>query len=123
MASMKRKETGARGEHLAAELLRSKSYHILETNYRCPHGEMDIIASLNGELVFVEVRTKSGTGFGTPEESVTEHKQNKLREVADYYCQEHNDLPENRRIDFIAVQLDNMGKPTRLEHFENAVGG
>ena len=67
--TMKRQDTGKRGEQLAREFLDMRGYQIIETNYRCPYGEMDIIAQRQDTLVFVEVRTKSSLAFGNPEES------------------------------------------------------
>src|ERR1035437_2637505 len=117
-----RKETGNLGEKLARDFLKKKGYKIIEMNYRCPAGEMDIIAKQKDCLVFVEVRTKTGTGFGSPEESVTATKRAHLRNVAVRYLQEKTNLPEQWRIDFIAVELEPTGKVKRIEQIESAVG-
>jgi putative endonuclease len=119
---LSRKQVGALGEKLAAEYLKKRSYKILETNYRCPDGEIDIIAKHKGYLVFVEVRTKTSLEFGHPEESITQAKMKKLRDMANHYCQTHEKLPELWRIDMVAVELDEKGKPSRIELIENAVG-
>ena len=119
---MKRKETGNLGEKLARDFLKKKGYKIIETNYRCADGEMDIIARQKDCLVFVEVRTKTGSGFGSPEESVTATKRAKLRTVAARYLQEKSNLPEQWRIDFVAVELEPTGKVRRIEQIESAVG-
>ena len=120
---MKRKETGDLGERLAAAFLQKRGYEIIETNYRCREGEIDIIARQDDILVFVEVRTKKGLGFGSPEESITPGKMAHLRAAAAHYGQDHKNLPPQRRIDVVAVELDKAGKATRLELIENAVGG
>jgi putative endonuclease len=73
-------------------------------------------------LVFVEVRTRRSSEFGSPEESITPAKMDKLRRVAAHYRQTHNDMPESWRIDFVAVELDRQNRPRRMEHIENAVG-
>jgi len=73
-------------------------------------------------MVFIEVRTKTGTEFGTPEESITVAKMEKLRSSASHYLQNHEDIPESWRIDMIAVELDRRRMPTRIEHIEHAVG-
>jgi putative endonuclease len=119
---MSRKNTGILGERLAAEFLRERGYHVLETNYRCPEGEIDIVAQHGDSLVFIEVRTKQSKQFGTPEESITPVKKERLRQVAARYREAHDDLPEQWRIDVVVVELS-RGKPTRIELIENAVGG
>ena len=119
---MKRKETGILGERLAKDFLKKRGYHIIETNYRCPEGEIDIIARHEDYLVFIEVRTKKSLEFGTPEESITPAKKERMRAAAFHYQQTHNDLPPLWRIDFVAVELDQKGKLSRIELIENAVG-
>ena len=119
---MKRRDTGILGEKLAGDFIKKRGYHILETNYRCPEGEIDIIAMHKDSLVFIEVRTKRSLQFGTPEESITPTKMEKLRTVAAQYRQTHDNLPAAWRIDVVAVELDKKGKPSRIELIENAVG-
>ena len=119
---MKRQETGILGEKLAAGFLQKQGYHILQTRYRCPEGEVDIVARYKDCLVFVEVRTKRSSEFGSPEESITPAKMDKLRRVAAHYCQTHDDVPASWRIDVVAVELDRRNRPLRMEHIENAVG-
>jgi putative endonuclease len=118
---MKRKELGNTGEKLARDFLKKKGYKIRDTNFRCREGEIDIVARKKDCLVFVEVRTKTGTAFGSPEESVTFAKKEKLITSALTYMSEHDDLPESWRIDFVAVELDQNGKARRIELIENAI--
>ena len=118
---MKRKELGDIGEELARKFLKKKGYRIRETNFRCREGEIDIIAEQKGYLVFIEVRTKTGSSFGSPEESVTTAKKEKLIASALAYMSSHKDLPDNWRIDFVGIELDQNGKTTRIELIENAV--
>ena len=118
---MKRKELGAVGENLARDFLKKKGYRIRETNFRCREGETDIVAERKGYLVFVEVRTKTSSGFGSPEESVTFAKKEKLIATALSYLNSHQNLPDNWRIDFVGVELDENGKASRIELIENAV--
>ncbi len=119
---MKRQETGNLGEKLAAEFLQKRGYRIVQSNYRCPEGEVDIVARQKNCLVFVEVRTKRSQEFGSPEESITLAKMDKLRRVAAHYRQAHDDIPDSWRIDVVAVELDRQNRPQRMEHIENAVG-
>ena len=119
---MKRRDTGIQGEKLARDYLKKRGYHIIETNYRCPEGEIDIIARHKDSIVFIEVRTKKSLEFGSPEESITPAKMARLRAIASHYQQTHNNLPPLWRIDVVAVELNQKGKLSRIELIENAVG-
>ena len=118
---MKRKELGTTGEKLARDFLKKKHYKIIGTNYRCREGEIDIVTRKKDCLIFVEVRTKASDGFGSPEESVTFAKREKLISSALTYMSEHPNMPESWRIDFVAVELNPNGKVRRIELIENAV--
>ena len=119
---MNRKETGDLGEKLAGKYLKKNGYRIRSTNYRCPHGEIDIIAEKKGYLVFVEVRTKRSAQFGTPEESITHSKKEKLITSALTYMDvKPLNQGQSWRIDFVAVELDRDDKVTRIEIIENAI--
>ena len=103
--------------------LEKRGYRIRETNYRCPEGEIDLVAEDNDCLVFVEVRTRTSLEFGSPEESITPTKRERLRAIASQYLQSHDNLPQLYRIDVVAVELDPKGKLSRIELIENAVEG
>lgn len=120
--NMKRRNVGILGENLAKDFLKKRGYRILESNYRCREGEIDIIARHRDSLVFIEVRTKRSLEFGSPEESITPTKMERLRAVAAHYQQTHNNLPASWRIDVVAVEIDQKDKPLRIELIENAVG-
>ena len=117
-----RKRLGDAGEEIARRELVRRGYVVRERNWRCPEGELDIVAEQGEALVFVEVRTRRGDRFGTPEESITAAKRRKMRTAARRYCQSHDGPWESWRIDFVAVELNDRGKATRVEIFENAVG-
>ena len=118
---MKRKDTGILGEKLARYFLKKRSYRIIETNYRCSEGEIDVVARHKDSLVFIEVRTKKSLKFGSPEESITPAKMKKLRVTASHYRQTHNNLPLLWRID-VVVELNQKGKLSRIELIESVVG-
>ncbi len=118
---MKRSDTGRLGEELARDFLKKRGFHILENNYRCPEGEIDIIAHHKDYLVFIEVRTKTSQEFGIPEESITKAKKKRMVATAQHYRQTHDRQLPLWRIDFVAVELDKKGKPSRIELIENAV--
>ncbi len=118
-----RQKSGALGEKIAREHLIGLGYQVRETNFRCREGEIDIIAEKEGCLIFVEVRTKASSSFGTPEESITASKGKRLISVANTYLETHSDLPPSWRIDVVAVELGHRGKIVRVEVIENAVTG
>jgi putative endonuclease len=118
---MKRRDVGPWGEKLARDFLRNQGYHICQTNYCCPEGEVDIVARHKDFLVFIEVRTKRSLDFGSPEESITPAKMERLKAVAACYRQTHDNLPSAWRIDVVAVEIDQKGRPLRIELIENAV--
>jgi putative endonuclease len=109
---------GAQGEEIAARFLLSKKYEILDRNYRCRHGEIDIIARRKNVLIFIEVKTRRSCAFGSPLEAVSLKKQRSISSVAQAYLQ-HNRLSSSAaRFDVIAVLLGS-GTP-EIEHIENA---
>jgi putative endonuclease len=118
---MKRKDVGVLGEKLAKDFLKKKGYRIREANFRCRYGEIDVVAEKKDSLIFIEVRTKTGTDFCSPEESLTFAKKEKLIASALAYRDIHQNLPLSWRIGFVAVELDHKGKATRIELIENAV--
>jgi putative endonuclease len=119
--AMDRQKVGRLGEEAARKFLKKRGYRIRETGFRCHHGEIDIIAQQKDCLVFVEVRTKSNLDFGTPEESITKAKKEKLVASALTYTTTHQNLPSLWRIDVVAIELDDKGKTKRVELIENAI--
>lgn len=117
-----RRGLGRRGEDLAARHLADAGYRIVVRNWRCAHGELDLVAQDGDCLAFVEVRTRRGRALGTPEESVTAAKQAKLIDLALAYVQAH-DWRGDWRIDVVAVEMDRRGRLLRVDHYENAVTG
>ena len=111
---------GARGEAAARAYLQRRGYAIHAANYRCRWGEIDIVASQDGVLVFVEVRTRRGESFGSPQESVTPRKRERLVLTAQHYLQEH-DVDGHWRIDLVAIEADGRGAVRRIQQVENAV--
>jgi putative endonuclease len=118
---MNRQELGSLGEKLAQKTLKKRGYHIIETNFRCKMGEIDIVAKQRDHLVFIEVRTKSNLAFGTPEESITIAKKRRLISSALTYIGTHQNIPTLWRIDFVAVEINGEGRLQRIEVIENAV--
>ena len=114
-----RKQLGAWGESVAAHNLKAQGYRIVQRNWRCRHGEIDLVAQAGDTWVFVEVKTRRGRAFGTPEEGVSPHKLRKLFELGQHDLLA-NDLDDVEwRIDLVAVELDSRGKLLRCEHVPN----
>jgi len=118
---MERQRVGRLGEEAARKFLKKRGYRIRETGFRCPRGEIDIVAQRKDWLVFVEVRTRSSPDFGTPEESITQTKKERLIASALTYNSTHQNLPPQWRIDVVGIELDDKGKPRRIEHIESAI--
>jgi putative endonuclease len=114
---------GRRGEEIAARALTRRGYRIVARNWHCPAGEVDIVARDGPVWAFVEVRTRRGTRFGTPEESITAAKQARMIDVALTYLAEHEVGDVDWRLDLVAVELDRSGHLVRVEVLENAVEG
>jgi putative endonuclease len=118
-----RKQLGDAGEQLAAGELVRRGYSIRARNWRCPEGELDIVAEQGGALVFAEVRTRRGNQFGAPEESITPAKRAHLIAAAQAYLQTHGLDDCDWRIDVVAVELSSHGELIRVDVIENAVQG
>ena len=117
-----RSRLGTRGEGVAREYLKTKGYRIVDANFRCPWGEVDIVAQEGVCLVFVEVRTRRAPlSYGTPEESLTRKKRDRLVATAETYIQSCTDPPEEWRIDLVGVYLYSQSAIERVVHIANAV--
>lgn len=104
---MNKRSFGGEGERLAAEYLRQNGYRLLDVNYRFGRlGEIDIIASQDGYICFVEVKTRTGTDFGRPCEAVGRKKQETLRRLAWAYLKYRGLTDRNARFDIVEVTGD-----------------
>lgn len=113
-----RQQYGAQSESLAARLLKQRGYTILETNYRTPLGEIDIIARDRDTLVFVEVKARRSLGFGGPKWAVTPKKQRKISMVALYYLKTTRQSQAKARFDVVAIR--SLAEPPQVEIIRNA---
>lgn len=112
---------GQKGERLAVEELRKQGYELIETNWRCSFGELDAVMRSDGELVFVEVKTRVGASHGAAEEALGIAKARKLAVTAEWYLSEHPELGDPIwRIDLVAITLDRSGEVVRFTHIANA---
>jgi len=113
-----RGELGRRGEAVAAEFLRTRRYTIVARNWRCPAGEIDLVAMEGSVLVFVEVRSRRGDRAGTPLESVHPRKQARVIRVARRFLAERGWHERDVRFDVVGVRFD--AEPPVVEHVRNA---
>jgi putative endonuclease len=107
-------EKGKKGEDIAAAYLRKGGYRIVERNYRCLYGEIDIIAMDAGDVVFIEVKSRKSDNFGSPEEAVGITKQIKISKVALNYLQEKGLIDHNARFDIVAVKFMPQGNGVKI---------
>ena len=98
-------DIGSWGEEIAVEFLRKKGYRIIERNFRCKRGEIDIVASEGNSLVFVEVKTRSSTQFGEPEQAVNPEKLRHLQHTAYIYLRKNKIKPGGVRFRFDIVSI------------------
>lgn len=118
------KEIGNLTENLAAEYLQNKNYKILERNFRCRFGEIDIIAQKNKNIVFVEVKSRLADKVNSnysPFDNITPAKKQKLIKLGRYYLK-NKKLPADAswQIDVIAVEIKNKTQ-FKIIHFEQAI--
>lgn len=111
-------DLGKQGEHIAQHYLNGKGYKLLEKNWRCPKGEIDLIFEDKGYIVFVEVKTRSTLNWGNPQDAVSSLKIKRIVEIADYYMQT-NDCQAEVRFDIVAITLNNSDMPC-ITHIEDA---
>ncbi|MCE0486635.1 YraN family protein [Ornithinimicrobium sediminis] len=116
-ASRAARAVGEQGEQLACEHLEARGWEVLDRNWRCPQGELDIVARDGGWVVFCEVKTRRSQRFGSPAEAVTPVKAARLRRLAGVWLRAH-DVPAGQiRIDVVGVLL-RPAAPPELVHLE-----
>ena len=104
-------DLGSRGERIAAAYLTRAGLRVLDRNWRCRDGELDLVARDGDALVFCEVKTRRGTGFGHPAEAVTRIKQRRLRTLAQRWLAAHDEHAHELRFDVVAVLVGHSGPP------------
>ena len=115
---MNKTALGKKGEEIAEKFLIQKGYKIVEKNYRIRGGEIDIIATDQNTLVYVEVKTRTTDEFGYPEESVTPRKIKHLVKTTKFYRNSRQNLPQLERIDVISIDLSDPRKAL-IRHIKN----
>ena len=117
-APSQRQVLGQEGERIAERYLTKKGYRVVERNYRCPVGEVDLIALDRRVIVFVEVKTRHDRSFGGPLESVDPRKQRKMIKAALFFLSKHKLHQRDARFDVVGISF--AGRSPMVEHIENA---
>jgi len=111
-------QTGKRGEEFAVAYLKKNGYRIIERNYKCHYGEIDIVAKEGNTVVFVEVKSRKSEDFGDPQTAVGWEKQKKISRVALAYLKEKHRYPCDARFDVVAIKM--MPAGNMIELIQNA---
>jgi putative endonuclease len=109
---------GKDGEQIAVKYLKSNGFKILDTNFRCAIGEIDIVAKEKDIIVFIEVKTRQSDTFTEPFESVGKRKQAKIKDLAEHYMQDKDYLDCDIRFDVLSITAKD--KDTKIEHIKDA---
>lgn len=115
-------QTGRLGENLAREYLIKKGYRILQSNFHTRFGEIDLITTKDKKLIFVEVKTKIGDQFGTPEEMIDKRKLKKIQIMATVFLQKNPQITQQYpayQIDAVCITLNPDNTVSRINHWEN----
>ena len=114
-----KQETGKSGEEIASEYLKQEGYIILEKNFQCKQGEIDIIAIDKEEIVFVEVKTRRNQHYGLPAEAVNKQKKKHFINSINYYIDARNLEQDFIRIDVIEIYIKK--KEIQINHIKQAI--
>lgn len=113
---------GAQGETIAADYLVKRGFKIIEKNFRTKWGEIDLIATHDGKLIFVEVKLKVGDKFGAPEEMIGWAKIRQVKRAAQFYLLTKKEVAQKYnmyRVDAVCIVINNQGEVERISHYEN----
>lgn len=114
-----KRATGKMAEEIATVFLQEKGFKILEKNFHCHFGEIDLIIERDNYIIFVEVKARSSKSFGLAQEAVTIKKQKKILNVAMWYLMKNNAVEKFFRFDVIAMHQQANGQYD-IQHIENA---
>jgi putative endonuclease len=103
-----RRELGTSGEDLAAQWYTAHGYEVLERNWRCRHGELDLVLRNGRQVVFCEVKNRTTDAFGTPAEAITREKKQRVRFLAARWLEDAKPRPAEIRFDVVAILGDEV---------------
>ena len=121
MSKVDNRSKGGEGERIAARLLQNKGHTVIELNSRTKYGEIDLI-TIDGEVLFTEVKLKVGEDFGTPEEMIDWRKVQQVKRTAEFYLLVNDKLSKEYlqyRVDAVCIVIDRNGEVVRADHYEN----
>ena len=114
-----RTSVGKLGEEIAREYLRKKKYNIVDHNFRCPLGEIDLIVRRNKALRFIEVKYRRSRDFGLPQDSVVSRKQRRVRNAAIVWLKNRH-LPMDSEMHFDVLAITELGNERKIEYIQDA---
>ena len=112
-----KKDFGKKGEEIASKYLNNNGYEVIKQNFRCKLGEIDLIAIKNNTIIFVEVKTRSSTKFGTAEQAVDSKKKRHILRTSQVFLTKNELNNCNLRFDVISVYMN--GDIYKIEHFKD----
>lgn len=110
---------GKLGEEIASNFIHKKGYQIIEKNYYCRWGEIDLIAKENNKIHFIEIKTRIGIDKGQPYESINKHKIRKLMRTIQFYLLNREIKSYKLSLDVISIILNSQKEVEKLDYFEN----
>ncbi len=116
-----KQKVGKFGEELAKNYLNEKGYKIIDANVKVSYQEVDIIAKLGEDLVFIEVKTRTSLTLGQADEAIGGRKLNNLKKAVEYYIYEKKYDPGRVRMDLIAIDIDRRKKIAKIRHYRDVV--
>ncbi len=117
-------QTGKTGETIAADFLIQKGFKIIDKNFHTRFGEIDLIATYKGKLIFIEVKLKVGDRFGTPEEMINKAKIMQVKKTAQMYILKNPEIASkypSYRVDAVCIVLNQDKSVERITHYENLI--
>ena len=122
MDKTQNKSIGRLGEDLAEKFLRRKGYRVISRNFSTRYGELDLIGTKDGRLVFIEVKTKIGDRFGQPEEMINRKKVSQIMRIAQSFILRNKEIASKyplHQVDAVCIVLGDDNSLVRLDHYEN----
>ena len=116
------RELGKRGEEIAKSYLEKKGYKIVSKNFRNRFGEIDLVATNKGKIIFIEVKLKIGDSFGSPEEMINSKKLFQVQKTAWAFLKQNPEIAQKYqiyRIDAVCIVLGEGDRVLRISHYEN----
>ena len=110
---------GNKGEEIALKYLQQKNYQIIEQNFSCKWGEIDLIALKNNKLYFIEVKTRTSLKKGRPEEAINRRKFQSLTRTVHIYLNKYQLHTHPWQVDVLAILLDNAARRAKIKHIPN----